>query len=35
MIKGEDIVVSIGDIGSGKSTILSSLNFGADKLAEK
>lgn len=35
MIKGEDIVITIGNTGSGKSTMLTSLIFGTDKLTEK
>lgn len=34
MIKGADIVISIGNTGSGKSTMLNSIVFGIDKLME-
>ena len=34
-IKGENIVIAIGNSGSGKSTMRTSLIYGPDKLEEK
>ena len=32
MIKGKDIVITLGNTGAGKSTLLNSIIFGSDKL---
>ena len=32
MIKGKDIVITLGNTGAGKSTLLNSIVFGSDKL---